>query len=69
MLSGTRSQSDVFYETDVFGSSSTRLKEVKEWLAELECTKVAKAKIGQLALDEPIIKLIEEEVAKVTEML
>ncbi|KAJ8021757.1 5'-3' exoribonuclease 1 [Holothuria leucospilota] len=64
MLSGTKSQSDVFYETDVFGDSPTRLKELRDWLSEVECCKTPRAKSGQQVLDEPIIKLIQDEVAK-----
>ena len=56
---------DSFFEDDLFKGKSGRMKELQDFISDIPCAKASKVAIGLKNLDEPIVKLIEEEVQKV----
>ena len=57
------SKDETYYEADVFGEDTERLKELQDWLKSLECSKAGKVDCGHKSVSEKAVKLIEEDLA------
>lgn len=55
------SNEDTYYEVDVFGEDTQRLKDLQDWVKGLECSKAPKVQIGHKSLSEKAVKLMEED--------